>query len=925
MGMRNKVRAAIEELGEGCLWCLRSQPTAAETWRSHRAPDLALVKYLESPEFLADVHHQSLGLAFRFLFLFFAESRGLLPTTKVGQANHQTLDSIRDEVIMRSDDPEGRQGFSMESFELWDRTRRFLTSFDRGPKGPAPTYGVATFAPPSCDALDVICIDDHHLSRAIDLLSRNRPHKNPSLGRPEKIAYHDLDVRRLGDLYEGMLDYTAKIAEVDLEVTIQGSGEKASEQYLPLSELSSGQRRHFVGRKETANRAIALSGKVRAKKTKGSFLLVPGGRKSKRKSSGSYYTPNSIVQYIVEQALDHVVRGEDLEATPTNRTDPDNPRGQGSRHLGSQEVLQLKILDPAMGSGHFLVASVEYLARSYGEALIREGAIRADQITDAEQACHRRIVAEHCIYGVDVNPMAVELAKWTLWLFIGDRERPLSFLDRHLKCGNSLLGDKLACGRCDRLQQVRFSFQESEPGFNWELAFPDVFLDASGNPLANPGFDLVVGNPPYLGQKGNKDTFAALAQSPSCVEYFEGKMDLWYFFAEVGLDLCKSRGHLSYLCTEYWSSAEGATKLRRKVLDDSRVVSVHYFNGSVFPGAPGIHSQILLLQRDGDRSAPIAVYSLPAAGRDGNLARQRARWETDAFEALPSIDQAALPDDGAYFSFKRAACGLRSRTAHSAISLGEVFEVRQGIVPGFDKVTRRLLEIAERLGLCGIEPGASIFVLPADYEMLSRLSHEEAAIIRQFSYADRISRFEFYGPALHRLIYSSTETVNDLSTFPRLESHLRPYMSLMSTRRETAAGSKPWFHLHWPRTQALFESSKIVAVRQTSAPRFAYVAGPIYFDLAVNVLVASHLPDCVLRRCALVLNSSPIAQWLRENGKMKGEMFQVDQGPLTKVPIPRDVLEGTALSYALDRIWELRALRRMQDEEVLKMVDDALS
>ena len=108
--------------------------------------------------------------------------------------------------------------------------------------------------------------------------------------------------------------------------------------------------------------------------------------------------------------------------------------------LRSAEILALKVLDPAMGSGHFLVAVTEYLARAYRDARLAEGAIPDEGQADQEFIRYKRIIAERCMYGVDVNEMAVELAKLSMWLFTMDPGRPLSFLDHHLTRGNSLVG-----------------------------------------------------------------------------------------------------------------------------------------------------------------------------------------------------------------------------------------------------------------------------------------------------------------------------------------------------------------------------------------------------------------------------------------------------------------------------------------------------
>jgi N-6 DNA Methylase/Eco57I restriction-modification methylase len=136
-----------------------------------------------------------------------------------------------------------------------------------------------------------------------------------------------------------------------------------------------------------------------------------------RKTTGSFYTPRSLTEFVVRRTLAPLVEN----ATPDG-------------------ILSLRILDPAMGSGAFLVAACRYLAHAYEAALVREQDLRTDDITDGDRADFRRMVAQRCLYGVDVNAMAVQLGRLSLWLATLSADRPLTFLDHRLRAGNSLVG-----------------------------------------------------------------------------------------------------------------------------------------------------------------------------------------------------------------------------------------------------------------------------------------------------------------------------------------------------------------------------------------------------------------------------------------------------------------------------------------------------
>ena len=139
-----------------------------------------------------------------------------------------------------------------------------------------------------------------------------------------------------------------------------------------------------------------------------------------RKATGSFYTPRSLTEFLVRRTLSPLVERK-----------------------SSNQILALRVLDPAMGSGAFLVAACQFLADQCEKALIDEGRWSAGDVTPPERAALKRQVAERCLYGVDLNPTAVQLARLSMWLTTLAADRPLTFLDHHLAAGNSLLGASL--------------------------------------------------------------------------------------------------------------------------------------------------------------------------------------------------------------------------------------------------------------------------------------------------------------------------------------------------------------------------------------------------------------------------------------------------------------------------------------------------
>nr|WP_239685482.1 TaqI-like C-terminal specificity domain-containing protein [Halolamina pelagica] len=221
--------------------------------------------------------------------------------------------------------------------------------------------------------------------------------------------YADLDTRHLGTIYEGLLEHEFRIAPEEYAAVAADGGQV----WKPAT-------------------AVSVADAVETVEQGELYVVNDEGE---RKATGAYYTPDYVVSYIVEETVDPLI--EELEADLDER----------GLERGTQEyvvafwngVTDLRVLDPAMGSGHFLTSATEYLASATMER-VRE--LETATLFDEQQI--RREISRECIYGVDLNGMAVELAKLSMWLETLATDQPLAFLDHHLKAGNSLVGSDIS-------------------------------------------------------------------------------------------------------------------------------------------------------------------------------------------------------------------------------------------------------------------------------------------------------------------------------------------------------------------------------------------------------------------------------------------------------------------------------------------------
>src|SRR5712691_1311031 len=425
----------------------------------------------------------TLTFLYRLLFLFYAESRDLLPIREVRGYYQKSMEKLKRELAATAGPIEDqapakiKAAYNELSTALYDRLQDLIHAVYRGdPHLNLPVYNGGLFvsqpdpgdlSPEAAVAcfLSACKIPDRQLALGLARLARDLDEKRQELAF---IDYKSLGVRQLGSIYEGLLEFKLRIAPVEMAV-IKG---KKTEEVIPYTEAL---QKKLPILKEGR-------GKDARDKTLPEGAVYLENDRRERKATGSYYTPGYIVKYIVEHTVGPILheklealrpvfreagetlRAEQAKARVLRRDDihPEQETYKKFREELNEAFFDLKVLDPAMGSGHFLVEAVEYITdqmasflasfkwnpviyelaetrRGIQAEMERQGvSIDMSKLTDLNLL--KRRVLKSCIYGVDLNPMAVELAKVSLWLDCFTPGAPLSFLDHHLKCGNSLIG-----------------------------------------------------------------------------------------------------------------------------------------------------------------------------------------------------------------------------------------------------------------------------------------------------------------------------------------------------------------------------------------------------------------------------------------------------------------------------------------------------
>ena len=361
-----------------------------------------------SEEDIREVQDNSMRLLYRLLFIFYAESRKLLDTDN-RRYREMSLKKLKEEIAEKLD--QGEAPLAVRS-TYWEGLRDLFRLINDGSEAFGysreefyiPAYNGGLFDPVKNPFLSGKKIGNSYLAEALDLLARSDGERGKAY-----VDYSSLDIRHLGSIYEGILEYRLHLAGEGMAAV----REKGKEVWLAQSQ---------VGARKVTDRVEA-----------GRLYLVTD--KGERKATGSFYTPEYIVKYIVKNTLGPLIDKMMEEAMMSADLRPGLLK----------KLLSLKVLDPAMGSGHFLVEATDYIAREiiHAREMARQEELESEAVAEADIHWARREVVRNCIYGVDLNPMAVELAKLSLWLTTVAANKPLSFLDHHLRCGNSLIGAEL--------------------------------------------------------------------------------------------------------------------------------------------------------------------------------------------------------------------------------------------------------------------------------------------------------------------------------------------------------------------------------------------------------------------------------------------------------------------------------------------------
>ncbi len=412
-----------------------------------------------------------------------------------------------------------------------------------------------------------------------------------------------------------------------------------------------------------------------------------------------------------------------------------------------------------------------------------------------------------------------------------------------------------------KLQQYKKA--KSKPFFLWKLYFAEVFQ------RENPGFDVVIGNPPYVKEYTNRSAFDGLRNSP----YYQGKMDLWYFFGCIGIDLLCEDGIECYIAPNNWISNAGALKFRNKIVAESQMLSfIDFGNYKVFTA--GIQTMVYIIKKNHQINNYSLTYSKLQSDDINSDALSTFLYRKEPLDYFLKYSSDFKREDfeNRYITFYRREIGaVLSKIKMMGDTYLNKSETAQGVVAPQDSLNKKN---AEKLAN-QYKVGDGIFILSDKEKANMDFYEKELELIKPYYTTNELHKY--YGTANNQywLIYTKSGINRNISKYPHIKDHLEKFKPIITS------DNKP-YGLHRARNEYFFTGESIVSLRKCSEPTFTYCDFDCYVSQTFVVIKTDRID---LKYLTGILNSQLIKFWLYYEGKLQGNNYQVDSEPLMNVPI----------------------------------------
>ncbi|WP_120919274.1 DUF7149 domain-containing protein [Helicobacter pylori] len=401
----------------------------------------------------------------------------------------------------------------------------------------------------------------------------------------------------------------------------------------------------------------------------------------------------------------------------------------------------------------------------------------------------------------------------------------------------------------------------------WRFEFPEV-LDDEGD---FSGFDCIIGNPPYIKEGGNKELFASTKR----LRTYQGKMDIWYHFVGIGLEILKQNRVLSFIATNNWTTNAGAEKLRNILLRETQFISLIDFGDyRVFESAD-IQTMIMCFKKIISPNQYFFDYRKIITKKPSDTNRitllQRKECEGNLY-LNAKIEKKNLINKTLFFSHFDS---IFNTILKNAILFLNKKEITNGIHPHYDRINKKINEKFSNQFF----NGEGIFVLSEAEKNNLKLSQKEMKLLKPSYETAEIMKYLTLSQNQHWIIYtdSSFKNPKSMDDYPNLKKHLDRFKEVITS------DNKP-YGLHRARDERFFTGNpRIIVLRKCAKePIFSYVNFDCYVSATFYIIKTKRFDSKFL---VGLLNSLLIRFWLKYRGKVQGNNYQIDKEPLMNIPL----------------------------------------
>jgi len=473
-----------------------------------------------------------------------------------------------------------------------------------------------------------------------------------------------------------------------------------------------------------------------------------------------------------------------------------------------------------------------------------------------------------------------QIAKDKLWIKYQEKQQANLFGEDNKQLAFGGLSEK----EKEKLNQQIEEFNQLKSlspidHFEWHLNYNEVFDEKSG-------FDVVIANPPYIGEKNSKDVFRQIKKG-NLKNFYQSKMDIFYFFYHLALNLVKNLGQISFITTNYFLTATGAKKLRLDFKNRALIYELINFNElRIFQSAQGQHNIVSIISKNSNKKFIAKTCVTKKTGYASLIDFQNIlNWDDSQSDYYQLSQENLYEGEECFIRINETTKTgsklqlLLSKMVKNSKPLVDLCEINSGCDITISRITDKHLQKFHG----GFSKNDGVFVLSAKELKSLKINESEKLIIKDFIKNSNVFKY-YITLSNEKLIYLKNK--DDIEKYPNIKNYLLKFKKILQDQAKRYEEKYSWYALHRPRKEEIFTNKqKILVPFRNKTNTFGYYENPVFSSRDVFYITKKN--DENIKFILSLLNSKLIYFWLYHKGKRKGETLELYYRPLSEIPIKK--------------------------------------